>query len=702
MFNWATEKLEKLSQTVAPPPDDPSSRFVYCVQKNDEAGAQGCLAEIDPLHTIVQSTKGTTPLHLACGHSMATLIRQIMAFPGASMEITDAAGNTPLHHASMSTDQGNAVYTVRMLVTEYNASVVAKNWQGQTPYDMATLNGIRQYLLPIQLQQETQQAIDNGGVGLPPGIDMGGLRISQPAMPPPPIGGMGGGAPPTPPSGPPNMLSTPSPNMPPTAHAAPAQPTAPQSANAPAALPSGSGQFERSASAPSSGNSHTYSRSGSSSAAVLSKAKFRPDGFHSSSSDVSLQKKYGHSSHGTPAAAIPPPPSSGNSAGPPTSAGANPYAAGASAFGSANRYGPAASRYPIYGGQPNVMAPPPGSGGYTGVPQQAAAPTYSVFQPGAQPQQQAFSSEQQRQQQPTTPFMSPPPYQQQPQQPAYQQHGYQQPQQQHTVYQQPQQPGYQQQPAYQQPQQPGYQQPMTEEPQVSQQETAQQQPYAQPPMPGPYPVAHTVSTGNVSAASAEELFASPTKETDAAPAIPAAEPATRTITSDSARSSFSSAQELFASSAFEALVDAQPMEETNMPSSEGESQGAGSNSAEGSDVRAAGDSNANAAESSQQNDSAVATDSTGTAADYFGSNGSVPEPTQPVVDTCSTTAENVKEDAGESAIELTDGLDDVPLEEVPLTPSEGDANEPQAAVAAQAPAAFSSVGLPPPPFSSRQ
>ena len=462
MFNWATEQLEKLSQTVAPPPDDPSSRFVYCVQKNDEVGAQGCLAEIDPLYTIVQSTKGTTPLHLACGHSMMNLIRQIMAIPGASMEVTDAAGNTPLHHASMSTDQGNALHTVRMLVTEYNASVVAKNWNGQTPYDVATLNGIRQYLLPIQLQQETQHAIDNGGVGLPPGIDMGGLRISQPAMPPPPIGGMG--APPTPPSAPPHMLSTPSPNMPPSAQVAPraAQPTAPHSASAPPVPSSGNGQMERSASAPSSGNSgrHTYSRSGSSSAAVLSKAKFRPDGFHSSSSDVNLQKKYGHSSHGTPVAAIPPPPTSGNSAGPPamTSSGANPYAAGSSAFGSANRYGSATSRYPVYGaavGQPNVVAPP-SSGGYGGMPQQQAVPSYAVFQPGAQPQmqqqqqqpqpayQQPFSPDQQQQQQPTTPFMSPPPYQNQAQQP-YQQ----------------------QQPAYQQPQQSDYQQPFTQQPQAT-------------------------------------------------------------------------------------------------------------------------------------------------------------------------------------------------------------------------------------------
>lgn len=718
MFNWATEKLEKLSQTVAPPPDDPTSRFVYCVQKNDEAGAQGCLAEIDPLHTIVQSTKGTTPLHLACAHSMVNLIRQILSIPGATTEVTDAAGNTPLHHASMSTDQANGVYVVKMLITEYNASVVAKNWQGQTPYDVATLNGIRQYLLPLQLQQETQQAIDNGGVGLPPGIDMGGLRISNPAMPPPPMGGNmeGGAPPPTPPNnaGLPNMMATPSPTVPPTTLTAPpaAQPVAPHSANAvttEAAPTSGNGQLERStscSSAPSSGNSaarRTYSRSGSSSAAVLSKAKFRPDGFHSSSSDVSLQKKYGHSSHGTPAAAVPPPPSSGNSAGPPAvcpSSGANPYAAGSSAFGSANRYGGGApaGRYPVYGAAPVARS---SSGGYASQP--APVPSYAVFQPGA-----AQTQQQQQPTYPTTPFMSPPPYQQQ--QAAYQQPMTQQPQQQPmNAYQQPQ-------AAYQQPQQ------MTQQPQSFQQPPAQvaspyqhqqnptgqeavpavnaptQQPYAaaQPSMPGPYPMAHTVSTGNTSVASAEEVFASPSKKDETnAPAVPAAEPtATRTVTEDSARSSISSAQELFATSAGEPNTDAAVGTQEQPGETSTTNQGAGSDSAEVSPAPAGEPTTSNS-------DAPEATAAaTGTAADFFGSNGTGPTTSAAdpaVVATAgSPTAEKAKEETG--ADEGTDGMDDVPLEEVPLTPSEGGATGPGTDQAA----AFSSIGLPPPPFSSRQ
>ena len=692
MFNWATEKLEKLSQTVAPPPEDPVSRYVYCVQKHDEAGAQACLVEIDPLYTIVQSTKGTTPLHLACGHSMVNLIRQILTIPGASTEVTDAAGNTPLHHASMSTDTVNGANVVKMLVTEYNASVVAKNWQGQTPYDVATLNGIRQYLLPIQLQQETQQAIDNGGVGLPPGIDMGGLRISQPAMPPPPIGG---GAPPMSPAaynnGPPNMLATPSPNMPPSVPAASGPPMVTQSAGAILAAPS-SGRMERSAStssAPSSGNSahREYSRSGSSSAAILSKAKFRPDGFHSSSSDVSLQKKYGHSSHGTtPAAAIPPPPSSGNSAGPPSGGSSNPYAAGSSAFGSANRYGAASSRYPVYGaGQPAVAATP-SSGGYGGVPQQTAAPSYAVFQPSVQTQQEPAY---QQPEHPASSFMSPPPYQNHTQQqPAA---AYQQQQPQQSAY-QPQSMTQQQQPHMNAPYQPFSQQaavPMQQPQQMNAyqqpQQQAQQQPFAAPFIPGPYPMAHTVSAGNTSAASAEELFASPSPD--------AKETTSRTITADSTQSC---AHELFASGEPLSGSVQQPVEvkdagmqpESPQVPTTGITEGVKDNTAEVSfdaPVPANDDLTPVAA---------FAAAGGGTAADFFGSNGTAANASATPADKPSpqdTTNNDV------NAAEGFDGMDDVPLEEVPLTPSEGNANGPTRGAAA-----VTSIGLPPPPFSSRQ
>lgn len=383
----------------------------------------GCIAEMDPVNTIVNQAKGQYPIHLACQFSLERLIQLLLNQPGQSIAQVDAAGNTPLHYASMSTAH-NGLDIVKLLVTSYSASVIVKNASGQTPYDVATRNGIRQYLLPIQLQAETQIALDNGGQGLPPGIDMGGLRINNPAMPPPPTFGRAA-------------------SQPPPHHGSQAPIPAPHTFGAPS--PSDS---NRAISAPVESNprapvSEGYSRVGSSSAALKGANKYRADGFHSSSSDVSLQKKYGHantSSYGRP---IAPPPSSGNSlasgghlasaAGapvqPPQSGGPNPFAAGTR--GSIGR-GLPNSRYVAYGqvAAPEPMAAPVNASPYSNMAQPAA--NVNMFMP--QQQANMVSTEQQQQQQaypqqpssatsygapmpaqspstPTTPFMPPPPYQ---------------------------------------------------------------------------------------------------------------------------------------------------------------------------------------------------------------------------------------------------------------------------------------------------
>lgn len=442
MFSWASQQLENLVQTVAPPPTDAQGRYVYCVQKGDETGAQSCLAEFDPLGTVVHPTKGSCPLHLACQYNMTKIIRQLMSIPGANINVVDYSGNTALHYACLS-DNKAIVETVRLLVTQFGASVVAKNSLGQTPYDLATLNGVRQYLLPLQLQQETRDALDNGGVGLPPGIDLGGMRIQNSALPPPPMGGMGMPGPPPSTPGPTHgmygMMATPSPSLPAN------YPVQTVPANATTAVPP----------APASGP-HTYSRTGGSSAAIFSN-KYKSDGFHSSSSDVNLQIKYGHSSTGNLAAAVPPPPSSGNnsSTSAPPSAGygaANPYAA----FGG----GAMKARYPVYNaapGMPQVQASTPGGYNYgIGVPPPAAA-NFAMFNPAAvqpgtgfhqQPAQYPVAAQPGYQQPqaapapyaqpeylpaqlastiPASPFLPPPPLSSmyQPQQPAYPQSLYQ-------------------------------------------------------------------------------------------------------------------------------------------------------------------------------------------------------------------------------------------------------------------------------------
>jgi hypothetical protein len=412
MFGWATQQFEKLSQTVAPPPTDPASRFVFCCQKLDEDGAIKCVSELYGVATIVVAVKGQVPLHVACTYALPTLIRHILSQPGADPNVVDASGNTPLHCAVMSNNQETTLMVVKMLLQEYQASVLAKNASGQTPYDVASLNMVRQFLLPLQLQQETQAALDNGGVGLPPGIDMGGLKISNAHLPPPPMAPTSGGGmsltntggtryapPPSLVTGPPATSTAPSAHytspssvhssvsphgstlVPPetggTVSGAPGQghqlasqtsqpavsTTSPPVATvSPLAIPG----------PPSSGNSD-YARTGSSSAAFYKPSSqsgrsfIRPDGFHSSSSDKSLQQKYGHDT--TAYSNAPPPPmSSGNAiTSAPSSlngnAGPNPFAGGASAMrqrgsGRYVAYGPVSIHPHSFNGATNAGSVP--------------------------------------------------------------------------------------------------------------------------------------------------------------------------------------------------------------------------------------------------------------------------------------------------------------------------------------------------------
>jgi hypothetical protein len=304
--------------------------------------------------------------------------------------------------------------------------------------------------------------------------------------------------------------------------------------------------------------------------------------------------------------------------------------------------------------------------------------------------------------------MSPPPFQPQPQQvqqPAYQQ--------QPSLYQQPQQPNSYQQPnAYQQPQQPNAyqqqppQQAVNQAPawaapqqQQQQQEASAEQMFS-PPIPTPYPVSQSTSiaasTGNVSTASAEELFASPSPvaKQEKVPDLPTAEPVTRTVTEDNIR-------ELFATSAGESVPEQQPKADVAAATSEVV--------AAANEPTAASAAEALAAPTVAKipPNSAGAT---GGAADFFGSAPHGVE-SKPLAAAASSEDKPEKVKEMQRVLSSTDdmdevGLDDVPLEEVPLTPAlEGNANgaaplnNPSAATGA---GVFSSIGLPPPPFSSRQ
>lgn len=416
MFGWATSHLEKLAQTVAPQPTDPPGRYVYACKHGDEQGAIALLAELPGVEYSVDTQKGQTPLHLACLHSMTNLTDQILSMllqrQIDGLSVTDADGNTALHFAAKS-KKPNALDIVKLLITKYGASVLAKNSQGQTAYDVASIPSVRQYLLPLQLQEETRIAINNGGVGLPPGMDLGGLKIANSHLPPPPMAATTGNFPTvgqqyaTPTGGPEQPYQ--GSDLPPTSSVATvSSPYAPPPAvmtslASPASgnvAPPGSSSTSVQA-APSSAN-RDYSLRGYSSAAIEIKTSdgrrvMKPDGFHSSSSDKRLQQKYGHQS-GIRFANLPPPPrsgeqttppvsgpgSSGLSSGPPSSCG-NPFAGGRQHLAGARP----ASRYvavdPVTG---QAQQTPPALGGMglqaphpTPVTSSYPTPTFSTFQP---------------------------------------------------------------------------------------------------------------------------------------------------------------------------------------------------------------------------------------------------------------------------------------------------------------------------------
>lgn len=360
----------------------------------------GSIAEFDPVYTVVNQAKGWYPIHLACQYSQTRLIRLLLHQPSINIEHPDGGGCTALHHACMSNDP-RALEVVQMLVSEFGANVLAKNGQGQAPYDLATSNNVRQFLLPIQLQKETQIALDNGGQGLPPGIDLGGLRIKKSNIAPPPRT-----------FGSPPAARTQSTGMyPPTPI-----PTDPSKiAAAPATMPPNLAMESTPAA------ERGYSLRGSSSAAIFS-SKYTADGFHSSSSDINLQQKYGHDTSARQYVTAPPP-SSGNasmaSVGAPLSGNVgvggdgtnNPFSRGSALV---------KQRYVTYGpAEPAPVAPVASQPAYNQyAPEAPAASNFSTFAPGAtamspQPAAPATPAHptQSNSSTPRTPFMPPPPYQ---------------------------------------------------------------------------------------------------------------------------------------------------------------------------------------------------------------------------------------------------------------------------------------------------
>jgi len=284
LFAWANKKLEELAETIAPIGSDSNSlhnKFLIALTSGNEDLALSILrgevapepssngepvVPFDATNTIFNTSKGNKAIHVACQYCATRIMHTLVNDYRISIDTFDYLGNTGLHYAAASNHK-NAINVVKSLVTNYNATVTLRNTQNQTPYDASSDTLVRQYLLPLQLQRETQNALDSGGP-LPPGTDASRHRIEASKQ----------------------FAKN---NAPPTIPLAPGGGPAMQY-NAMSAPPSLHSQLGSGTTITNTANSNT-------------RRMIPNDGFHSSSSDPNLQRKYGHV-NAQPSGMLPPPP----------------------------------------------------------------------------------------------------------------------------------------------------------------------------------------------------------------------------------------------------------------------------------------------------------------------------------------------------------------------------------------------------------
>lgn len=198
MFSWVNKQLENLSETLAPPPSTPTHAYLAALASHDESTAFAILnnhAEPFDIYAPLNN-RGMSAIHVAASGGSVHLVNELVKQRGVRVDLTDYQGWSSLHHAaaSGSIPPAQALAMVKVLVEECHASVLLKNASAQTAYDVASSQAVRGYLLPKQLQLETQECLDNGGRGLAPGIDLGGMKVNYNVAPPPTM--MGGPPPP--------------------------------------------------------------------------------------------------------------------------------------------------------------------------------------------------------------------------------------------------------------------------------------------------------------------------------------------------------------------------------------------------------------------------------------------------------------------------------------------------------------------------
>ena len=195
MFAWASNKfnehLSNIAETLAPPPDTPEYHFLTALKTGSELNYTiQALGDVrGPLNIPNNAPSGKHAIHFAAEYGNLEAVRILLEqYQIQANSCFDYQGNSVLHYAAKS---GNLSLVQCLIQTfQLHSLIGITNAGNQTPYDFTEDLKIRQFLLPLQLQEETRQCMANGGVGLMPGIDLGGMKIadhSNSVVAPPPI-----------------------------------------------------------------------------------------------------------------------------------------------------------------------------------------------------------------------------------------------------------------------------------------------------------------------------------------------------------------------------------------------------------------------------------------------------------------------------------------------------------------------------------
>ena len=183
MFQWLGDKLSgaNLGELIAPTQSLEEQLHTAIEQGAIERVKR--LLDEEKVSAMAQSPSGNAPLHTAAYHGNVDAVELLL---GMSVEIgvPGRGGNTALHFAA---SQGHEAM-VRLLV-EKGANAACKNQRGKTAYDSTEHTNIRQFLLPLQFQNEGAEVKAAALASLPAGVEADGMeQEAKPLPPPPPTG----------------------------------------------------------------------------------------------------------------------------------------------------------------------------------------------------------------------------------------------------------------------------------------------------------------------------------------------------------------------------------------------------------------------------------------------------------------------------------------------------------------------------------